>query len=41
MKYKKWSLRVSLNYITNKRPVVNLNIDFYNQLYEYEKNINK
>lgn len=41
MKYKKWSLRDSLNYITNKRPVVNLNIDFYNQLIQYEKKINK
>jgi len=39
IKYKKYRLRDALNYLKEKRPVVNLNIDFFSQLQIFEKNI--
>ena len=41
MKYKGYSRRDSLNYLRHKRPLVNLNVDFFEQLGEYQENLNK
>lgn len=37
MRYKNFRLRDAMNFIKEKRDIVNLNKDFFNQLVEYEK----
>lgn len=37
MRYHDFSLTEALNYIKDKREIVNLNVDFYKQLIEYEE----
>lgn len=39
MKYKGYGYRDALNFIKEKRPVVNLNTDFFDQLNQYEKSL--
>jgi len=39
IKYHNYNLRDALNYVKEKREVVNLNKDFFKQLLEFEKNI--
>lgn len=39
MKYKKMSLNDAMEYVMKKRPIVNLNISFYRQLYELENTL--
>ena len=40
MKYNNYSRRDALNYLKELRPVVNINIDFFKQLNNYEKILN-
>ena len=41
MKYKNMSLNNAIEYVITKRPIVNLNISFYNQLYDLENKLNQ
>jgi len=40
IKYKNYRLRDALNFVKDKRDIVNLNVDFFNQLKKYDHYIN-
>ena len=40
MKYHNYNLRDALNFVKEKREVVNLNQDFFKQLSEFDKTLN-